>query len=71
MSLLPKRPASPPPSPLPTKPSGEHPAVQAFRNKLKSITEGSIEAVSKLDDELTAYLASIAPSSDDPPPSHR
>lgn len=36
--------------------SGQHPAVQAYRDKLQSIHENTVPAVAALDEELQRYL---------------
>lgn len=46
--------------------SGEHPAVKAYREKLKSVDQGGTAAVSKLDHELEEYLEDLKTMSERP-----
>lgn len=39
--------------------SGEHPAVQAYRAKLKSLDESTEAATTKLDKELEEFLVAL------------
>lgn len=63
----------PPParkSPSPARaPSGTHPAVQAYRDKLESIVENTGSDVADLDRKLADYLESVrTPVPPAPPP---
>lgn len=67
MSLKPPRPP-PPPRAI----SGQHPAVQAYREKLESVNEHQVEDLTALDTELQAFLESVRtipppPEPDDEP----
>jgi hypothetical protein len=40
-------------------PSGEHPAVKAFRAKLDSVADHEVEDLKAIDRDLAAYLADV------------
>ena len=64
-------PTTPPPprrrstSPLPP-PSSTHPDVQRYRNKLQSIADNELPAISFLDPELEELLAKSTPPPKEP-----
>jgi hypothetical protein len=54
--------------PRSARPSGEHPAVRAYRAKLDSVAEGAAKAKSKLDRELQQFLTDLkTPVPSEPP----
>jgi hypothetical protein len=58
--------------PSPTAKSGQHPAVQAYRAKLESISEGSaVAAVSELDSQLEEFLRDLRTPIPPPPTSKK
>lgn len=74
MSLFPKLSKAPPRPTEPATssedlvtryPSGQHPAVKTYRDKLQSITDGVGDTARRFDEELAEYLRTIAP-----PPAH-
>lgn len=50
--------------PPPKTASGEHPAVQAFRDKLESIQEHTLEAIRDLNRKLEKEIGSRPPRKD-------